>query len=103
MTCFTPRIAHITPVLMRLHWLPVKFRVDFKIALLVYKAPNAMAPSYMTELLTTKAISHYPLGSDDQYLLFIPDTKAKTLGDICTRCSVNLELVAIPHQAKCNY
>ena len=40
-TCLIPRCAHITPVLMHLHWLPVKFRVDFKIALLVYKALHA--------------------------------------------------------------
>ena len=33
MICFTPRSAHITSVLMYLHWLPIKFRVDFKIAL----------------------------------------------------------------------
>jgi hypothetical protein len=24
MICFTPRTAHITPVLMHLHWLPIK-------------------------------------------------------------------------------
>uniref|UniRef100_A0A3B3C1C6 Reverse transcriptase domain-containing protein n=1 Tax=Oryzias melastigma TaxID=30732 RepID=A0A3B3C1C6_ORYME len=28
---------HITPILKLLHWLPVKFRIDFKILLLVYK------------------------------------------------------------------
>ena len=33
-----PRFSHITPVLIALHWLPVKYRVEFKIALLVYKA-----------------------------------------------------------------
>ena len=26
-----PRYSHITPVLCSLHWLPVKFRIDFKI------------------------------------------------------------------------
>ena len=30
-TCFIPKFAHITPVLRELHWLPVKFRVEFKI------------------------------------------------------------------------
>lgn len=80
-TCFTPRIAHITPVLMHLHWLPVKFRVDYKIALLVYKALHGLAPSYITELLSTKTTSRYQLRSDNQCLLLIPQTKAKTLGD----------------------
>ena len=31
-TCLIPKFAHITPVLRELHWLPVKFRVEFKIA-----------------------------------------------------------------------
>ena len=29
--CSTPRFSHVTPVLFSLHWLPVKFRIDFKI------------------------------------------------------------------------
>ena len=35
---------HITPVLEHLHWLPVKFRIDFKILLMVFKASNGLAP-----------------------------------------------------------
>ena len=31
---------HISPVLSSLHWLPVKFRIEFKIILLTYKALN---------------------------------------------------------------
>ena len=80
-TCLIPRCAHITPVLMHLHWLPVKFRVDFKIALLVYKALHGMAPGYIMELLLEKPNCCYQLRSDDQGLLFIPKTRAKTLGD----------------------
>ena len=34
----TRRRDHITPVLRQLHWLPVRQRVDSKLALLVYKA-----------------------------------------------------------------
>ena len=43
---------HITPVLVDLHWLPVKQRIDFKILLLTYKALNGLAPAYIRELLT---------------------------------------------------
>ncbi|KAI5612458.1 hypothetical protein C0J50_1126, partial [Silurus asotus] len=41
---------HITPVLISLHWLPIKSRIDYKI-LLTYKALNGLAPQYMSELL----------------------------------------------------
>ena len=33
----TRKRAHITPVLESLHWLPVRFRIDFKVLLLVFK------------------------------------------------------------------
>ena len=76
-----PRHSHITPILISLHWLPVKFRVDFKIALLVYKALNGSAPSYISALLSPKSASKYDLRSDDQDLLQVPATKLKTVGD----------------------
>ncbi len=34
----TKKRDHITPILAALHWLPVSFRIDFKIVLLVFKA-----------------------------------------------------------------
>lgn len=34
----TNRRQHITPVLKSLHWLPVHFRIDFKILMFVFKA-----------------------------------------------------------------
>ncbi len=42
---------HISPVLKQLHWLPVTFRIDYKINLLCFKALNDLAPQYLTELL----------------------------------------------------
>ena len=45
----TRRCNHITPVLKQLHWLPVRQRVEFKLAVLVYKALNNMAPPYLSD------------------------------------------------------
>ncbi len=42
---------HITPIL--LHWLPIKFRISYKILLLAYKAQNGLAPAYLTNLHAT--------------------------------------------------
>ena len=42
---------HITETLKTLHWLPVKSRIIFKIALLTYKTMNNLAPSYLKDLL----------------------------------------------------
>ena len=70
---------HITPVLVDLHWLPVKQRIDFKILLLTYKALNRLAPAYMRELL----IPYSPkctLRSTEKHLLTAPRCRLKFFG-----------------------
>ena len=52
----TRKYEHITPVLIKFHWLPIKFRIQFKVLLLVYKALNGLAPKYIKELLVPDAI-----------------------------------------------
>ena len=52
----TRKYDHITPVLQSLHWLPVKFRIVFKVLLLVYKALNGMAPPYLSDMLCYRSI-----------------------------------------------
>jgi len=43
------RRDNIRPTLLRLHWLPVRQRVLFKIAVLVYQCLNGLAPSYFAD------------------------------------------------------
>ena len=45
------RRQHITPILASLHWLPVCFRIDFKILLITFKACLGLALSYITDIL----------------------------------------------------
>ncbi len=71
---------HITPVLSSLHWLPVQYRIDFKILLMVFKALHNMSPSYITNLLEY----HTPartLRSADKLLLAVPRSQKKSKGD----------------------
>ena len=71
---------NITPVLRQLHWLPVRFRIDFKILGLVYKALHNQAPDYLCELLK----QYKPLRSlrsSGHNLLDIPKSNTKTYGD----------------------
>ena len=40
---------HVTPILRhRLHWLRVPQRIELKVALLMYKGINNLAPDYIT-------------------------------------------------------
>ena len=42
---------HISPVLAKLHWLPICFHIDFKVLMLTYKALNGLGPRYLVECL----------------------------------------------------
>ena len=42
---------HVTPCLIELHWLPVSFRVDYKIAVITFKCLHGLAPVYLSELI----------------------------------------------------
>uniref|UniRef100_A0A8C6NZ91 Reverse transcriptase domain-containing protein n=1 Tax=Nothobranchius furzeri TaxID=105023 RepID=A0A8C6NZ91_NOTFU len=77
----TNRRAHITPVLSSLHWLPIKFRIDFKILALTFRALNGQAPQYLSDLLFPHP-SGRTLWSSGQNLLKVPKTRFKTREDL---------------------
>ena len=75
----TKKREHITPALMRLHWLPVKERIFYKVLLTVYKCLHGCAPEYLQDIVTL----HVPkrsLRSGTQRLLVKPQSKLK-VGD----------------------
>lgn len=59
---------HITPILQRLHWLPVKFRVWYKINTLTHKILYGNAPTYLKELIAYHEPMRPLRSLDDQYL-----------------------------------
>ena len=77
---FTKKTDYITPVLCKLHWLLVQYRIIFKILLLVCKGLNGLAPAYISELLHYRTSSRL-LRSASQRLLSIPRISLKTYGD----------------------
>ena len=77
---FTEKYEHITPSLIDLHWLPVEYRIIYKMLLLVYKAINGLSPSYISNLLRFCS-SSYSLRSCSNKLLQVPRSKLKSYGD----------------------
>ncbi len=75
----TRKYDHISPVLSKLHWLPIKHHIHLKILLITYKALNGLAPQYLSELL-----SHYSpprlLRSQNSGHLTIPRTSKSPAG-----------------------
>ncbi len=46
-----PKRAHVTPLFISLHWLPVAARIKFKTLMLAYRTTTGSAPSYFHSLL----------------------------------------------------
>ena len=44
----TSKFEHITPILKKLHWLPIKQRIDYKLCLLTYKTLQIQQPTYLS-------------------------------------------------------
>ena len=70
---------HITPLLRELHWLPVKARIEYKIALYCYKTFNRTAPAYLSALLEQYDPPR-SLRSSTKHLLKINTAKRRKLG-----------------------
>ena len=78
----TSKYSHITPVLQELHWLPVRFRIHFKILLLTFKALNGLAPDYIRELIKIRKHERYSLRSNSGIIILHPVGKMlKSFGD----------------------
>ena len=45
------KYSHITTQLKKLHWLPIKYRIQFEIGLITYKILNQGQPIYLRELV----------------------------------------------------
>ena len=44
---FTKRADHIRPVLQKQHWLPIKYKIDFKVTTIGYKVRQTGCPAYL--------------------------------------------------------
>ncbi len=47
-----PKRAHVTPLFISLHWLPVAARIQFKTLMLAYRTATGLAPFYFHSLMT---------------------------------------------------
>ena len=58
-----PRHHHSTPLLEKLHWLPISERIKYKVACMCFSAINGSGPAYLSELLHVYSphLVHYAL------------------------------------------
>lgn len=71
---------HISDTLKELHWLPIRQRISYKLALITYKCLHGVGPVYLSELLVRKTHAR-DLRSSKCSLLVVPRTALKSAGD----------------------
>ena len=84
MVLSSSRYDHITPLVrQQLHWLKVKERIDFKLALLVYTCQHGAAPTYIADELSQPANfkARRRLRSASSPSLTVGRTRLSTIGD----------------------
>ena len=67
----TSRYVSATRVLKALHWLAVRYRIEFKIAALTYRCIYGLATSYLAELVTPYVPSRELRSTDSCTLAFL--------------------------------
>ena len=70
------RIDHVTPYAVKAHFLPVIYRIQFKVCLMAFKIINGMSPDYLSEGLDmfqpTTAINLRWAHGRDQFMFKLP-------------------------------
>ena len=79
----------MTPLIYELHWLPIRYRIEFKILLITFKILNFLGPTYLSFLISLRLPPKYNLrNSNDKLFLTYPRFKSKaTLGDRSFTCA----------------
>ncbi len=70
-----PKRAHVAPLFVSLHWLPVAARIQFKTLMLAYKTTTGSAPTYFHSLLRIYIPSR-SLRSASERCLVVPSQRA---------------------------
>ena len=71
---------HVTPLLKELHWLPVKYYIQYKHTTLTFRHFDGTLPPYLSSSLCTYQPS-CSLRSATEQLLKIPETNLKTFNE----------------------
>jgi hypothetical protein len=73
------RSSHITPILKSLHWLPINYRINFKICCITHRVLSLHEPRYLSSLFNLRSNSH-SLRSSSFSPLLLPHFNKKSHG-----------------------
>ena len=76
----TKKHNHITPVFVSLQWIPVQYRIQYKLFLYTFTALNELAPIYLEELINIYQPTR-SLRSENEMRLIQPHVRTKQYGE----------------------
>ena len=77
--CKAPKSAHITPLLYDLYWLPIRSRIQCKIALICFHIVSGTVPPFLSELLHVWCASLSLQSASDTRIFRVPRMGKRTL------------------------
>ena len=93
--------CHITPILQKLHWLPLVCRINYKLLVFVHRALYEKCPEYLSDLLHPYSPGR-SLRSTDDGQLAVPRTLLATFGDRSFEVCAPKLWNALPHYIRNN-
>ena len=75
------RLDSATEALKTLHWLPITYRSEFKLACLAFQVLHGTAPQYLCDLLDIKVTDRTTRFALDGVKFKVPKTTRKTFAD----------------------
>ena len=101
LVCRSPRYCHISPLMLDLHWLPIRQRIHFKVLLFTFKPIHGIAPLYIQDLVLLKSQAVYSLRITRVILLAAPSIRTKvTLGDRSFQVAAPKLWNSLPHEIR---
>ena len=77
----TPKFESVKPVLKRLHWLPVAYRIKYKIAVMMHRCAHGTATLYLQSMLVPYVPRRTLRSSNNSAVTFeVPRVNQKTVG-----------------------
>ncbi len=74
-----PKRAHVTPLFISFHWLPVAGRIKFKTLMLTYRTTTGSAPAYFHSLMTIYIPSRSLRSASERHLMVPSQRGSKSI------------------------
>ena len=91
---------HVSPHLASLHWLPIDYRIKYKLACIFYNSMSTNSPPYLSDLLTVDTASRQLRSCSDNSVLRRPSVRTVSYGQRSFAYSAPSAWNALPQQVR---